>query len=712
MKFGRRLILPSLSAIGLSLMLYAIRPSGVAQFPGAEAKDQITPTLVANTTAIETGKAFTLGVRFEIKDTWYTSWRFVGDIGMPLEVVWELPPGFKAGPLQWPLPVSHAAAGDFLNYVYEHETMLFVEITPPATFSADRVTLKARAAWQACDPMTCVPGSAIVELSLAVGPAQPANAELFAKWRAQIPKTTPPPFQIEWQRDKADEFSIRIVGLAKEIKAEFFPLPPNKDVKPGHPKLSEVADDGTRTITFPIEEGGAPNLPWQGVIATSKDGATREGWQVAASGQVSEAASATPTEAASSASSQTTSLLAILWGAFLGGLILNLMPCVLPVIALKIFGFISQANEEPRRVFHLGLAFAAGVLVFFLGLAALAIGLRAAGHGFFWGMQFSDPRLLIGLISLVVLFALSMFGAFDITLGGATENTIGKLAGHGGYGGAFVHGLFTTLLGTSCTAPFVGPVLGLAVTQPPAVIVTIFATMAAGMSLPYVLLTWKPAWMRFLPKPGVWMERFKQLMGFVLLAVAIWLLGVVGSTRGATAMTAVAWFLTFLAVAAWIFGAGQRRWWALVLALTVASAGGAVFLPDAMKKAAAAEREIKPNSVGIVWEPYSEQRLEEARKSGPVFIDFTAEWCPNCKTNEKFVINTKPVADAFKAKRVTTLVADWTDFDPAITAKIKSFQRIGVPVYVLYPPGPAQPVVLPEFLTQAMMLRYLADLPD
>src|SRR4030095_8362267 len=211
--------------------------------------------------------------------------------------------------------------------------------------------------------MTCVPGAATVELPLAIGPAQPANAELFAKWRAQIPKVTPPPFQIEWQRDKANEFTVRIVGLAKEFNAEFFPLPPSKGVKPGHPKPSEVADDGTREITFPIEEGGAPNLPWQGVIAISKEGAPREGWQVAAGG--SEAAIAAPGAAAGSAAAQTTSLLAILWGAFVGGLILNLMPCVLPVIALKIFGFISPANEEPRRVFHLGLAFAAGVLVFF-----------------------------------------------------------------------------------------------------------------------------------------------------------------------------------------------------------------------------------------------------------------------------------------------------------------------------------------------------------
>jgi thiol:disulfide interchange protein DsbD len=304
-----------------------------------------------------------------------------------------------------------------------------------------------------------------------------------------------------------------------------------------------------------------------------------------------------------------------------------------------------------RRSFLHGLAFAAGVFVFFLSLAALAIGLRAAGHGFFWGMQFADPRLLIGLIALVLLFALSMFGTFEITLGGSAENALGTLARREGYSGAFVHGLFTTLLGTSCTAPFVGPVLGFAVTQQSAVIIAIFFTMAAGMCLPYLLLTWQPAWMRFLPKPGAWMERFKQLMGFVLLAVAVWLLGVVGSTRGSDAMSATAWFLIVLALAAWIFGAGRRHWWAVALALAIAIAGGKFFLPSALAKRVERSAARKPNSVGILWEPFSEQRLAEARKAGPVFIDFTAEWCPNCITNERLVINTEPVAKAFGEKR-------------------------------------------------------------
>ena len=680
-----------------------------AQLPAfGEKAAAVTPTIVADTKAIDAGKPFTVGVRFEIEKEWDIYWQFVGEIGLPTKVEWVLPPGFKAGPLQWPMPKTHPAPEGGLNYVYEEETLLMAEITPPSEKLSGPVEIKAKLEWQMCNADVCIPTGATVSISLPIGAATPDSADLFAKWRAQVPKTGGTPFQVKWHREKAEEFSIDIAGLTKDFQAEFFPLPPGRGGKPGRPKSGEIAPDGARTITVPVE-GGAPNLAWQGVIAIWKEGSPREGWLVSADPQNLPADRVSPAAGRSSASG---SLFATLWAAFLGGLILNLMPCVLPVIALKIFGFISQAGEHPRRVFHLGLAFAAGVLAFFLALAALAVALRSAGHNFFWGMQFSDPRLLLGLISLVVLFAMSMFGVFDITLGGTAENTIGKLASRDGFGGAFVHGLFTTLLGTSCTAPFVGPVLGFAVTQSPAAIFAIFGMMAVGMSLPYVLLTWQPAWMRFLPKPGVWMERFKQLMGFVLLSVVVWLLGVVGSSRGASAMTATAWFLTLLALAGWIFGAGQRRWWALVLAVLVATAGGKLFLPEAMRKTSLATKEVKANSLGIVWEPFSEKRLEEARKTGPVFVDFTADWCPNCKTNEALVINTKPVADAFKAKHVTTLVADWTDFDPAITAKIKSFQRIGVPVYVFYLPGQPDPIVLSEILTQSIILRHLDDIKN
>ncbi|HET6406599.1 MAG TPA: thioredoxin family protein, partial [Chthoniobacteraceae bacterium] len=388
-----------------------------------------------------------------------------------------------------------------------------------------------------------------------------------------------------------------------------------------------------------------------------------------------------------------------------------LMPCVLPVISLKIFSFVSQAGQEPQRVFRLGLAFVAGVFVFFLALAGFAIGLHAAGKQFFWGMQFADPRLFLALIALVVLFALAMFGVFEITLGGTAENALGTASRREGYGGAFVHGLFTTLLGTSCTAPILGPVLGFAATQPPVIIVVFFSLMAAGMALPYFLLTWHPEWLRYLPKPGAWMERFKQLMGFILLAVAIWLLGGFGKARGIEPMIAATWILVLIALAAWIYGASHRRWWSIVIAIVILGAGYKYFLPDALTKTRNADATASANEAGILWENFTPERVEMARKEGkPVFIDFTAEWCINCKTNEKLVLNTEPVAKAFKDKGVLTLKADWTDFDPEIGKWIKSYNRAGVPVYVLYRPGESQPVVFPELLTQGIVLGELAKL--
>ncbi len=688
-----------------------------AQFGGfGEKAGAVKTSIVADVKAVEAGKPFTVGVRFEIKREWDIYWRFVGDIGLPTSVEWELPPGFKAGPLQWPVPKAHLAAGDILNYVYEDETLLFAEITPPAEMPSGSMEIRAKVAWQMCNAEMCVPGNANVALSLPAGAAVLDNADLFAKWRAQIPKTTGAPFQVKWHREKANEFSIDIAGLPKEFKAEFFPLPPSRDVKIGHPKLSEVAADGARTITFPIKEGGAPNLAWQGVLATAKGDAPREGWLVAADNLASpksNGAIAPQKPASAPFPASGTSLFATLWAAFLGGLILNLMPCVLPVIALKIFGFISQAHEEPRRVFRLGLAFVAGVFVFFLGLAALVIAIKAGGGRFNYGFQFQNAYILTALIAFVFIFAMSMFGVFEITLGSGAATKLDALSGREGYGGAFVHGLFTTLLGTSCTAPFLGPVLGFAVVQPAHLVVAIFLAIAAGMSLPYFLLTWQPAWMKYLPKPGAWMERIKQFMGFVLLAVVVWLLGVLGGSRGVDALVAVCAFLLLLGVACWVFGAIRQRivGWPVVIAVIVS--GWFLFLKSSLSAApnaaGNAKHEIQPG--GIPWEPFTPERLAEALKSGrPVFIDFTADWCLNCKYNEKVVLETEPVRAAFREKKIVALKADWTNGDPVITNMLKEFNRAGVPVYVIYLPGSTEPIVLPEILTQSVVLRHLAEI--
>ena len=514
-------------------------------------KTLVTPRLVAETKAIVPGKPFTVGVHLKMAPGWHTYWRFGGDSGAPTKIDWELPAGFQAGPIQWPLPIAHLDEPDLLTFIYENEVMLLVEITPPATLATEEVKLRAKLQWLVCEK-TCIPGDGEVALTLPVSEqARPANVELFAQWRAQLPKVSGAPFEVTWDIKK-DAVTVRLTGLPKEFRADLFPIPPTPDVKPGHPKTSEPAADGTRTITFPVE-GDEPGLAWEGVLVTQQGEAPREGWSIASGANTQKPADA---PRASVGASQTR-LLGVLWAAFAGGLILNLMPCVLPVIALKIFGFVQQAGENPRRVFHLGLAFVAGVFTFFLSLAALVVAFQATGSGLTWGFQFQNSYILTILVALVFVFALSMFGVFEVVLGSGTATALDSLSRKEGLSGAFTHGLFTTLLGTSCTAPLLGSALGFAFVQPAPIVFLIFAVIAAGMSLPYFLLTWKPAWMRLLPKPGAWMERLKQFMGFVLLAVVVWLLGVLGETRDLDAVVAVSSFLLVVAVGCWVFGFAQ-----------------------------------------------------------------------------------------------------------------------------------------------------------
>ncbi len=652
----------------------------------------VTPSLVADTEAVGAGKPFTVGVRMKFAPGWHTYWQFPGDSGAPVVVEWQLPAGFTAGPLQWPIPTAHMDDGDMLTYVYEGEVLLLTEITPPAQLPAREVALKAEVKWLVCE-QTCVPGNGPVELKLPAGAAQPANGELFAKWRALLPRTAAPLFAVKWDRSRPDEFSVRLEGLAKDVMAEFFPLPP-EGVKPGHPKTSEIAADGARTITMPLAGSAEP----RGVIAITRTDGAREGWLVAAKSETA----APPPRAGG-----------LLWKlvlAYLGGLIMNVMPCVLPVIALKIFGFVNQAGQDPARVFRLGLAFNAGVFAFFLGLAAAVAKLKSA---FNWGYQFQNPFLLAALIALIFVFSLNLLGVFEIALSGGAATTLSKLASHEGWGGAFMHGFFTTLLGTSCTAPFLSTSLGFAVTQRTPVIFLLFLAIAAGMATPYFLLTARPAWLRYVPKPGAWMERAKQLMGFAMLAVAVWLLGVLGESRGAETSGAMSWFLLALGLACWIFGAfrGSRLAWMAVLALAV---GGYFGILHGRLSAAGHSLNAQPaaEAGGIAWQPYSEEALAGAQRAEqPVFIDFTAKWCVNCKVYERAVLETDAVRAKFREKKIVAFKADWTNADPVVTRALKSFGRVGVPLYVLHRAGEDEPVVM-DALTSGGLLAELEKIRD
>jgi thiol:disulfide interchange protein DsbD len=656
------------------------------------------------------GQPFTVGIWLKLDPGWHTYWQYSGQSGSAPQVNWTLPRGFSAGPIAWPLPKMHFD-DDFLTYVYEDEVLLLVEITPPAELAPGEVSLGAKLNWLVCEKF-CVPGSADVTLKLSTGKqSAPANDELFARWRALLPKATPPP-AVTWDLSDPKQISLSVEGLAADHAPEFFPIPPD-GATPLHPKTGQPGPSGARTIILPLEtppHAGAA-ATWRGLLVVQK-GSSREGWYIASNAGPGTAVPAplsaaiqgsTPGSAPSALEKPTMNLqkAPTLWTAlalaFMGGLVLNIMPCVLPVIALKIFGFVKQAGQEPQRIFRLGLSFVAGVFAFFFLLATIAVVLHSTGRSLSWGAQFQNPYLLAGLIALIFVFGLNLLGVFEITLAGAATSTLSDLSSREGYGGAFLHGLFTTLLGTSCTAPFLAVSVGYALTQPAPIVYLLFLTLALGMSLPYFLLTAVPGWMKFIPKPGVWMERFKQLTGFVMLAVVVWLFSVLAGSRPGAA-THLSWYLLALGFACWAMGAYHHavvRW--LLFPLVVV--GGYFVILHAPLTA---PLETKGSNL--------DQRMADALQTGlPVFVDFTADWCVNCKAFEKAVISTEKVQAAFKAKKVVTVIADWTNPDPEIEKWLAKFGRAGVPLYLLYRPGEVEPVVM-DSLTTGGLLAELAKI--
>ena len=360
------------------------------------------------------------------------------------------------------------------------------------------------------------------------------------------------------------------------------------------------------------------------------------------------------------------------------------------------------------------MAFAVGIFTWFLGLGILVIALKSGGSQVTWGaFQFQNPLFVVGLSVLVFLFALNLFGVFEITLPGSATTSLDQAAARGGYSGSFFQGLFATLLATPCTAPFLGSALGFAFGQSALVILAMFTAVALGMSLPYLLLSARPGWRSWIPKPGLWMERLKQFMGFPLLATNLWLLWVLQNQRGELAMMTMLLLLLILGFCAWIYGAagGRFRIPILLLALLLAISSLIVLgkrIGQSASLSATHSSTISENQ-DISWIPYSQSALDELLAQGkPVFLDFTASWCLTCQFNERTAINVPAVRKVMKEQGITAMKGDWTNADPAITAALKSFGRVGVPLAVFYPAGKnSAPAVLPELLTEKIVLDYL-----
>jgi thiol:disulfide interchange protein len=669
-----------------------------------QGKTLVRPSLVADTTAIVPGRSFQVGLLLEMAPGWHTYWQYGGDSGFPTTLSWTLTAGLTAGPLEWPLPKRIPEPGDIEVYAYKDKVLLLTTLQAAADLAPGTVTLRAAANWLVCEAI-CVPGSAKLELTLPfAGSAEPANEELFAQFRAALPSEKPPPFTLTWKSGTAAT-ELTVSGLGSATAVDVFPLPAEGQ-QVGHPQSTPITN-GTATVTIPTTG------PVRGVLVVETPEG-RQGWVV----QSGDERPATPDASAPTATGPAQRPVVSLWTALLagllGGVILNVMPCVLPVISLKIFGFVRQAGSQPERVFRHGLAFVAGIFVFFLGLGLLIALINERGGSAGWGSQFQNPWFNVAMCSLIFLFALNLFGVFEIVLPGRAATALEAAGSHGGYAGSFFQGAFSTLLATSCSAPFLGTALGFTVGRPPAVVMLIFAAIAAGMSAPYLLLSANPGWMKILPKPGMWMERVKQFMGFPLLAAMLWLMGVVGKQKGTDGVIWLAAFLLCLGLAAWIYGAfcgptakRTARWTALALAVAISVAAGGFFLGRQFAGATRSPAAPSPAD-GIAWREFSPQALAQLRAEGtPVFLDFTADWCLNCKYYEKTAINMPAVRKAFTRLGVVPMKADWTSPNDDIKDALNSFGRDAIPFYVLYPANGAEPIVLGDFLTQQILLDAL-----
>ncbi len=669
--------------------------------PAAQAapvrSDHIEVELVAQNRALAVGDN-RLALRIEPENGWHVYWRNPGDSGLPTKLIWpQLPEGVGAGELQWPYPHEHSL-GDLTNYGYGENTLLPFTLTL-ADGVASPLTLSARAEWLVCADV-CIPGKAELSLSLPVvaagvtPEADPAQQSAFARTLTTLPQPAPfgARFMVEGQ-----EFRLATDALpGNSLDAHFYPYANDLIAHSAQPR--QAWNGREWSLARPVSDYfiEAPESV-SGVLVLGEGEQAQVFELTAAPGSVAPIGASTG-GASGAGDTAPPSLWLALGLAFVGGLILNLMPCVFPVLSLKALSVMKAQHESPRTQRLHALAYTVGVISSFLVVAGALIGLRAGGAALGWGFQLQSPLFVGLLVYVMVALGLSLSGLvqFGTRWMGAGQG----LASQSGLPGSFFTGVLAVVVASPCTAPFMGGALGYALTQPPLVSLSVFLALALGLAAPFLLLGFVPALARWLPKPGLWMERLKQVLAFPLYLTAVWLLWVLGGLTDRNGMALALVGVVTLGFGLWLIGQTQRR--ASHLLGLVALAGAVALLFHPLLKALPTGSKAE---TAIGWEPYSDARLAEliAQKK-TVFVDFTADWCLTCKVNERIALRSQTVLDAFAQREVVALAADWTRADPEITAALGRYQRSGVPLY-LVSVGGEPPRVLPQVLTPELVAQ-------
>ena len=697
------------------LWLLSLLMTGPAATPGFSEPvrvGHVEAELVAEVAGIKPATPFTVGLRLDMDEHWHVYWRNPGDAGLPPRLTWELPEGWQAGEIQWPYP-ERFEAPPLISFGYHGEILLPVTITPPPDLEpGTEVTLMARAFWLVCRE-ECIPGEADLSLTLPVSEAATTYDERWADRFAAVRQKLPVVLQ-DWEVAAdigADSLALRLrppQWWQDSLGSVLF-LPYDQ----------KLIDNGSDQ-SLGRQESGAYEL----VVKRSRYSTTvpervagiliaEPGWRGPDSERAVEINVALKERSGEAAASTGGgSLPQALLFAFLGGMILNLMPCVLPVLSLKVLSFVKHAGESRSTALGHGLVFTVGVLVSFWLLAAVLLILRAGGEQLGWGFQLQSPGFLVVLASFMFLFGLNLLGVFE--MGGSLTAAGGRAAGRGGWGGSFLTGVTATIVATPCTAPFMGSALGFSLSQPAGTALLIFTALGLGMAAPYLVLSAVPELLRFVPRPGRWMETLKQVMGFLLLATVIWLAWVLSVQAGAQTVVALLAALLVLGIGAWVYGrwggpavAGGKRRIAQVTAIALLVGALALGLVGVEVTASTPVTAAEAGATGIAWEPFSAARVDEAMAFGEaVFIDFTAAWCLSCKVNERVAFGSAEVQRRFDELEIVPLKADWTTRDDEITRALASYGRNSVPLYVVYGAGDG-PLILPEILTPGIVLDAL-----
>ena len=673
-------------------MLLATVANAQLPMPG---KNAIAASLLPESTVVVPGQTVTLALMMRPSRGWHGYWKNPGDSGIETQIAWELPAGLTAGPIQYPVP-ERLIIGGLMNYVYEGNYAQLIDVKVPVGVApGTKLPIRAQVDYLACTAEVCVPETANVAVDLEAGstPGPQVNRVMFDGFRQALPKPLGSAARFEHAGSRF-RLAIPLPASVELQDPYFFPLTDGALAYAAKQRFSRAGD--TLIVESDVPSNASSLDAVEGVLKLG-DG---NGLSLkAVSGAVPVAG--TPVKLAGEQSFDAAAVIAALLGAVLGGLLLNIMPCVFPILSLKALS-LAKAGGDESLAKREAVAYTAGAILICLALGAALLALRAGGSAAGWAFQLQDPRVILALLLLVTAVALNLAGLFELR----AVTAGGRLAARRGLGGAFWTGALAAFVATPCTGPFMGVALGAALVLPTSAALAIFAGLGFGLALPFLLLGFLPALRRLLPKPGPWMAAFRRLMSVPMFLTALALAWVLGRQAGADGMTIGLAAAMLLGLALWWVGRrqGRRNAW-LPLAPAVLAAVAAIgLIPTTAATGpanASAESLLKP-------EPFTEARLASLQEEGrTVFVYFTADWCLTCKVNEKGALERAQVAKAFADKQVAVLVGDWTRGDAAIGRFLEKHGRSGVPLYLFYAPG--KPVeILPQVLTPSRLVSIVS----